>query len=195
MKSGVGAPGQQEGRLHATVQGPRLLLPWNFTTSLPFIFFCTRPTNMIAMMWNWLTSPPCTFYQQWQSRGNTWMQREPGMYSQAGYPLLGASSTWQKGKLCEIHIQGGAKVGLKLWVCKTQFILVLLIIVLFSILLQNRQGGSQYTIMERTPLSLWGSPPYLLGPPCPLPEERRLLMPETGEKERNYLFKSYTDLE
>ena len=27
------------------------------------------------------------------------------------------------------------------------------------------------------------------------PEERRLSMPETGEKERNCLFKSYTDLE
>ena len=39
-----------------------------------------------------------------------------------------------------------------------------------------------------------GPPPHLLGSPCPLPEERHLSMPETGEKERNYLFKSYTDL-
>ena len=29
---------------------------------------------------------------------------------------------------------------------------------------------------------------HLLGSPCPPPEERRLSMPETGEKERNYLF-------
>ena len=41
------------------------------------------------------------------------------------------------------------------------------------------------------------SPPNapLLGSQCPPPEERRLSMPETGEKERNCLFKSYTDLE
>ena len=36
---------------------------------------------------------------------------------------------------------------------------------------------------------------HLLGSKCLPPEERRLSMPETGEKERNYLFKSYTDLE
>ena len=36
---------------------------------------------------------------------------------------------------------------------------------------------------------------HLLGSKCLPPEERRLPMPETGEKERNYLFKSYTDLE
>ena len=35
---------------------------------------------------------------------------------------------------------------------------------------------------------------HLLGLKCLLPEERCLSMPETGEKERNYLFKSYTDL-
>ena len=53
-------------------------------------------------------------------------------------------------------------------------------------LLQNRHGaGEQYTITERTPLSLWGSPPYLLGSPCLPPEERHLSMPGTGEKERN----------
>ena len=39
------------------------------------------------------------------------------------------------------------------------------------------------------------SPTHLLGSKCPLPEERRLSMPETGEKERNCLFKSYTNLE
>ena len=54
--------------------------------------------------------------------------------------------------------------------------------------------GEGYTITERTPLSFWGRP-HLLGSPCPPPEERRLSMPDTGEKERNYLFKSYTDLE
>ena len=44
------------------------------------------------------------------------------------------------------------------------------------------------------PLSIWG-PPSLLGLPCLPPEERCLSMPETGKKERNYLFRSYTDLE
>ena len=34
---------------------------------------------------------------------------------------------------------------------------------------------------------------HLLGSKCLPPEERRLSMPETGEKERNCLFKSYTD--
>ena len=38
------------------------------------------------------------------------------------------------------------------------------------------------------------SPSPILGSPCPPPEERRLSMPEIGEKERNYLFKRYTDL-
>ena len=36
---------------------------------------------------------------------------------------------------------------------------------------------------------------HLLGSQCQPPEERRLSMPETGEKERNCLFKSYTNLE
>ena len=52
-------------------------------------------------------------------------------------------------------------------------------------------------ITERIPpfLSLEVPPAtHLLGSKCPPPEERRLLTPETGEKERNYLFKSYTDL-
>ena len=42
-----------------------------------------------------------------------------------------------------------------------------------------------------------GSPPptHLLGSKCAPPEESRLSMPETGEKEKNYLFKSYTNLE
>ena len=40
-----------------------------------------------------------------------------------------------------------------------------------------------------------GVSPNLLGLLCPPPEERRLSMPGIGEKERNYLFKSYTDLE
>ena len=46
-------------------------------------------------------------------------------------------------------------------------------------------------------LSLEVPPPHthLLGSQCPLPEEKRLSMPETGEKERNCLFKSYTNLE
>ena len=63
-------------------------------------------------------------------------------------------------------------------------------------LLQNRPGpgGVNNILLPKglPPLSLWGPP--LLGSPCPPPEERYLSMPETGEKERNYLFKSYTDL-
>ena len=39
-----------------------------------------------------------------------------------------------------------------------------------------------------------GSSP-ILGSLFPLPEERHLSMPEIGDKERNYLFNSYTDLE
>ena len=54
-------------------------------------------------------------------------------------------------------------------------------------------------LQKGSPLSVSGrsSPPHshLLGSQCPPPEERPLSMPETGEKERNYLFKSYTDLE
>ena len=45
------------------------------------------------------------------------------------------------------------------------------------------------------PFALGVLPHAVVGSPCPPPEERRLSMPETGEKERNYLFKSYTDLE
>ena len=56
-------------------------------------------------------------------------------------------------------------------------------------------GGTIYYYRKVPPFSLWGFPPHLLGSLCPLPKERCLLMPETGEKERNYLFKSYTDLE
>ena len=57
---------------------------------------------------------------------------------------------------------------------------------------------SQYTITERIPLSPSGGPlphTHLLDSQCPLPGERRLSMPQTGEKEINYLLKSYTDLE
>ena len=47
-------------------------------------------------------------------------------------------------------------------------------------------------------LCLSGGPPlthtHLLDSQCPPPEERHLSMPETGEKERNYLLKSYKDL-
>ena len=65
-------------------------------------------------------------------------------------------------------------------------------------MLQNRLGvggvGEQYTITDRTlPFSLGVPPPTMFA--LPAPEERYLSMPETGEKERNYLFKSYTDLE
>ena len=62
-------------------------------------------------------------------------------------------------------------------------------------LLQNRpRGVEQYTITKRTPTFFSGDSSPILGSLCLLPEERRLSMPESGEKERNYLFKSYTDL-
>ena len=51
-----------------------------------------------------------------------------------------------------------------------------------------------YCYRKDPPFSL-GVPTCLLGSPCPSPEERHLSMPETGEKERNYLLKSHTDLE
>ena len=65
----------------------------------------------------------------------------------------------------------------------------------------TEQGRGWFTInyyRKDSPfLSLEVPPPYahLLGSKCPPPEERRLSMPETGEKEMNCLFKSYTDLE
>ena len=65
-----------------------------------------------------------------------------------------------------------------------------------------RAGRGWFTInyyRKDSPLSVSGGSPHssthLLGSKCLPPEERRLSMPETGEKERNYLFKSYTDLE
>ena len=64
-----------------------------------------------------------------------------------------------------------------------------------------RAGGGWFTInyyRKDSPFCLWRflpTPPHLLGSKCPPPEERCLSMPETGEKERHYLFKSYTDLE
>ena len=67
------------------------------------------------------------------------------------------------------------------------------------IVLQNRPNGrgggwTIYYYQKDLPF-LSGGPSHLLGSPCPLLEERCLSMPEIGEKERNYLFKSYTDLE
>ena len=65
----------------------------------------------------------------------------------------------------------------------------------------TEQAGGWFTInyYRKDPpfLSLEVPPPHahLLGSKCPPPEERRLSMPETGEKERNCLFKSYTNLE
>ena len=69
------------------------------------------------------------------------------------------------------------------------------------IVLQSRWGVVHDKLLQKGfPLSVsGGSPPprhaHLLGSKCPPPEETHLSMPETGEKERNYLFKSYTDLE
>ena len=56
-------------------------------------------------------------------------------------------------------------------------------------------GVHIYYYGKDPPFSLGVPPTHLLGSPCLPPEERCLSMPETGEKERNYLFKSYTDLE
>ena len=65
--------------------------------------------------------------------------------------------------------------------------------------LQSKGGWFTINYYRKDPpfLSLEVPPPttHLLGSQCPPPEERRLSMPETGEKERNCLFKSYTDLE
>ena len=55
-------------------------------------------------------------------------------------------------------------------------------------------GVNNILLPKGNPLSLWG-PTHLLGSPCLPPQERRLSMPEIGEKERNYLYKSHTNLE
>ena len=55
----------------------------------------------------------------------------------------------------------------------------------------EQMGGAvtgQYTITKRNPPFSSGVPPYLLGSLSLMPEERRLSMPEIGEKERDYLF-------
>ena len=70
-----------------------------------------------------------------------------------------------------------------------------------NLLLQSKGGRVVHDklLQKGPPLSVSGGPPpthtHLLRSKCPLPEERRLSMPETGEKERNHLFKSYTNLE
>ena len=69
-----------------------------------------------------------------------------------------------------------------------------------NLLLQSKGGRVVHDkLVQKGPpfLSLEVPPPHthLLRSKCPLPEERRLSMPETGEKERNHLFKSYTNLE
>ena len=63
--------------------------------------------------------------------------------------------------------------------------------------LQNRPGaGGTIYYYRKDSLFLSGVPPTdLLGPPFLPPEERHLSVSQIGEKERNYLFKSYTDLE
>ena len=65
-------------------------------------------------------------------------------------------------------------------------------------LLQSREGVVHKLSQKEFPLSVSGGYPphtHLLGSKCPPPEERCLSTPETGERERNYLFKSYTNLE
>ena len=65
-------------------------------------------------------------------------------------------------------------------------------------LLQNRTGRG-WGLLNNILLPK-GCPLFLQGPPslsslCPPPEERQLSILEIGEKERNYLFKNYADLE
>ena len=66
--------------------------------------------------------------------------------------------------------------------------------------LQNRRGGGfpiYYYRKDPRFLSL-GVPPHTHTPTrfaMPMARGKTFSMPETGEKERNYLFKSYTDLE
>ena len=61
---------------------------------------------------------------------------------------------------------------------------------------QTPGGVGDNILLPKGPPFLSGGPPAdLLGSSCLLLQERRLSVPETGEKERNYLFKSYTDLE
>ena len=54
-------------------------------------------------------------------------------------------------------------------------------------------GVNDILLPKGPPFSPRVIPP--LGSLCPPPEERHLSMPEIGKRERNYLFKSYTDLE
>ena len=64
-----------------------------------------------------------------------------------------------------------------------------------AMLLQNRWGRVElYTIMERTPI-ISGGAPWPTRFTFPISREKTSLNAETGEKERNYLFKSYIDLE
>ena len=66
------------------------------------------------------------------------------------------------------------------------------------IMLQSKGGVHNKLLQTGPPLSVSGGSfphAHLPGSKCPPAEERRLSMPETGEKERNCLFKSYTDLE
>ena len=65
---------------------------------------------------------------------------------------------------------------------------------------EQEGDGSHKLLQKGFPLSVsGGSSPrphaHLLDSQCLPPEEKRLSMPETGERERNCLFKSYTDLE
>ena len=66
-------------------------------------------------------------------------------------------------------------------------------------MLQSKRVGVVHNklLQKGSPFSVSGSSPphtHLVGSKCPPPEERRLSMPEIGEKERNYLFKGYTNL-
>ena len=68
-------------------------------------------------------------------------------------------------------------------------------------LLQSRGRGwflRDKLLQNGFPLSVSGGSfphAHLPGSQCPPPEESSLSMPETGENERNCLFKSYTNLE
>lgn len=98
LKSSAATSGQQVGVFHATIQGPILLIPWNFTTSLHFISAC------IQLAWKpWAEIDRLDFCTcpigQAKSCGSTWIQRELGMESQAGHTLPRVNSILQKGTM------------------------------------------------------------------------------------------------
>ena len=69
--------------------------------------------------------------------------------------------------------------------------------IFLHIVIEQTWGGGVNDILlpKGPPFCSRDSPLHLLDSLFPLPEERHLSMLEIGEKERNHLFKSYTDSE